>query len=269
MKGQLHVRRRQGDASVDDLADGVCFIVDLTPFWTTWPGRGGFGEAAELASFKEVSVDRHLRHQCFEGLGLEFGHVSFVDLGLLQDFDERRSQLFAPGNGVPYGDVGWEPLHMLYDFAVSPGTELIQWWDNVFQGFYRLPELVDPSCPWLFIRLFFEQRAQAILLRGGSFFFAASGWSGPDGRLRSFPPTSDILLLFFFLVRWVEDEGVRPYLHFRGRLSFFSSEDDSLARVGRVGLLAEGRGEFLSSSAALPFASVAASVCRHKRRNSR
>ncbi|MQL94775.1 hypothetical protein Taro_027437 [Colocasia esculenta] len=189
---------------------------------------------------------------------------------------------------------------MLYDFAVSPGTELIQWWDDVFQGFYRLPKLVDPSCPWLFIRLFFEQRAQAILLRGGSFFFATSGWSGPVGRLGSFPvgglvgdrpspilffvgrdeddwlggppvgePTSDILLLFFFLVRWVEDEGVRPYLHFRGRLRFFSSEDDSLAQIGRVGLLAEGRGEFLSSSTALPFASVAAPVCHHRRRNSR
>ncbi|MQM05790.1 hypothetical protein Taro_038604 [Colocasia esculenta] len=119
---------------------------------------------------------------------------------------------------------------MLYDFAVSPGTELIQWRDNIFQGFYRLPELVDPSCPWLSIRLFFEQRAQAILLRGSSFFFATSGWSGPVGRLGSFPvggligdrppptlffvgrdeddwlggppvggPTSDILLLFFFL----------------------------------------------------------------------
>ncbi|MQM02825.1 hypothetical protein Taro_035598 [Colocasia esculenta] len=160
---------------------------------------------------------------------------------------------------------------MLYDFAVSPGTELIQWRDNIFQGFYRLPELVDPSCPWLFIRLFFEQQAQAILLRGGSFFFATSGrdeddWLGgpPVGE-----PTSDILLLFFFLVRWVEDEGVRTYLHFRGRLRFFSSEDDSLAQVGRVGLLAEGRGEFLSSSTALPFASVAAPVCRHRRRNSR
>ncbi|MQL84312.1 hypothetical protein Taro_016816, partial [Colocasia esculenta] len=151
----------------------------------------------------------HLRRQCFEGLRLEFGHVSFVDLGLLQDFDERRSQLFAPCNGVPYGD-----------------------------GFYRLPELVDPSCPWLFIRLFFEQRAQAILLRGGSFFFAASGWSGPDDRLRSFP----------------------------GRLRLFSSEDDSLAQVGRVGLLAEGRGGFLSSSAALPFASVAAPICCHRGR---
>ncbi|MQL91443.1 hypothetical protein Taro_024053 [Colocasia esculenta] len=106
---------------------------------------------------------------------------------------------------------------MLYDFAVSPGTELIQWRDNIFQGFYRLPELVDPSCPWLFIWLFFEQRAQAILLRGGSFFFATSGWSGPVGRLGSFPVGG-----------WVEDEGVRPYLHFRGKLRFFSSEDDSL-----------------------------------------
>ncbi|MQL97770.1 hypothetical protein Taro_030472, partial [Colocasia esculenta] len=198
----------------------------------------------------------HLRHQCFEGLGLEFGHVSFVDLRLLQDFDECRSQFFTPGNGVPYGDVGWKPLHMLYDFAVSPGTELIQWRDNIFQGFYRLPELVDPSCPWLSIWLFFEQRAQAILLRGSSFFFNTSGrdeddWLGgpPVGE-----PTSDILLLFFFLVRWVEDEGVRSYLHFR---------------VGRVGLLAEGRGGFLSSSAALPFASVAAPICCHRGRISR
>ncbi|MQL81626.1 hypothetical protein Taro_014089 [Colocasia esculenta] len=176
----------------------------------------------------------------------------------LAGFDERRSQLFAPGNGVPYGDVGWKPLHMLYDFAVSPGTELIQWRDNILQGFYRLPELVDPSRPCLFIRLFLEQRAQAILLRGSSFFFATFGWSGPDGRLRSFPVGG-----------WVEDEGVRPYLHFRGRLRFFSPEDDSLAQVGRVGLLAEGRGEFLSSSTALPFASVAASVRRHRMRNSR
>ncbi|MQM03859.1 hypothetical protein Taro_036646, partial [Colocasia esculenta] len=123
----------------------------------------------------------HLRRQCFEGLRLEFGHVSFVDLGLLQDFDERRSQLFAPGNGVPYEK-----------------------------------------------------------------------------------PTGDILLLLFFLVRGVEDERVRPYLRFRGRLRLFSSEDDSLAQVGRVGLLAEGRGGFLSSSAALPFASVAAPICCHR-----
>ncbi|MQL69837.1 hypothetical protein Taro_002104 [Colocasia esculenta] len=235
MEGQLHVCRRQGDASVDDLADG------------------------------------HLRHQCFEGLGLEFGHVSFVDLRLLQDFDERRSQLFAPGNGVPYGDVGWKPLHMLYDFAVSPSTELIQWWDNIFQGFYRLPELVDPPCPWLFVRLFFEQRAQAILLRGSSFFVATSGRDEDDwlGGPSVGEPTSGILLLFFFLVRWVEDKGVRPYLYFRGRLRFFSSEDDSLAQVGRVGLLAEGRGEFLSSSAALPFASIAAPIRCHRGRISR
>ncbi|MQL84515.1 hypothetical protein Taro_017019 [Colocasia esculenta] len=147
---------------------------------------------------------------------------------------------------------------MLYDFAISPGTELIQWWDNVFQGFYRLPELVDPSCPWLSVRLFFEQRTQAILLRGSSFFFATFGRSGPDGRLRSFPVGG-----------WVEDEGVRPHLYFRGRLRLFSSEDDSLAQVGQVGLLAEGRGGFLSSSAAPPFASVAAPIRCHKRRNSR
>ncbi|MQL89742.1 hypothetical protein Taro_022323 [Colocasia esculenta] len=54
-----------------------------------------------------------------------------------------------------------------------------------------------------------------------------------------------------------------------GRLRFFSSEDDSLAQVGRVGLLAEGRGEFFSSSAALPFASVAAPICCHRGRISR
>ncbi|MQM23869.1 hypothetical protein Taro_056939 [Colocasia esculenta] len=147
---------------------------------------------------------------------------------------------------------------MLYDFAVSPGTELIQWRDSVLQGFYRLPELVDPSCPWLSIRLFFEQRAQAILLRGGSFFFATFGRSGPDGRLGSFPVGG-----------WVEDEGVRSYLHFWGRLRFFSPEDDSLAFIGRVGLLAEGRGESLFSSAALPFASVAAPICCHRGRVSR
>ncbi|MQL78646.1 hypothetical protein Taro_011075 [Colocasia esculenta] len=69
--------------------------------------------------------------------------------------------------------------------------------------------------------------------------------------------------------RWVEDERVRPYLRFRGRLRLFSSEDDSLAQVGRVGLLAEGRGGFLSSSAALPFASVAAPICCHRGNDSR
>ncbi|MQM23526.1 hypothetical protein Taro_056591 [Colocasia esculenta] len=82
-------------------------------------------------------------------------------------------------------------------------------------------------------------------------------------------PTSDIPLLFFFLVRWVEDEGVRPHLYFRGRLRLFSSEDDSLTQVGRAGFLAEGGGGFLSSSAALPFASVTAPICCHKGRNSR
>ncbi|MQL85181.1 hypothetical protein Taro_017693 [Colocasia esculenta] len=129
---------------------------------------------------------------------------------------------------------------------------------RILQGLYRLPELVDPSCHWLLVQLFFEQRAQAILFRGGSFFFAASGRSGPDGRVRSFPVGGR-----------VEDEGVRPHLYFRGRLRLFSSEDDSLAQVGRAGLLAEGCGEFLSSSATLSFASIAAPICCHRGRNSR
>ncbi|MQM22452.1 hypothetical protein Taro_055503 [Colocasia esculenta] len=81
-------------------------------------------------------------------------------------------------------------------------------------------------------------------------------------------PTSDVPLLLFF-VRWVEDEGVRPHLYFRGRLRLFSSEDNSLAHVGRASFLAGGRGRFLSSSTTLSFASVTAPICCHKGRNSR